>query len=175
MVKRRWFGSALLLLLAAAPSCLGGQTGQPSALNCEPVLLSPCDTWEGLTAEELASTFEGTQRATLSWVERGESVLTEELIITVDPSGATGTERYCGTMLDLEVAVEIATSDSGLLERGVATLSFDSWDTVDATMKFHGSTLDLSGNLSAMEVGEAPRGTVTPRPPGTPGTSGSYR
>jgi hypothetical protein len=182
MRKLRWFGPALALWVALTPSCLGGQTGQPTSGRCGTTTAD--DTWRGRTVQELAAAFEGSHRATLQWNEEALEAkektpvdFSDEITLTVDATAATGTVVSCNLELDVEVTVEVTTSQSGLSQRGIGTLTFgeDLASVLTAQLSFDGSTLRVDAALTQTDAATAPQGWLSPEVMGTPGRSASFR
>jgi hypothetical protein len=185
MVMRRPLGPITALLVAFTPSCLGGQTGQPdSATACEPHALAVGSTWQGRTARELADAFEGEHRASLAWREE-ESWAAEdetpvafedEITIAIHAAGAAGTLVSCDHALDIVVQVEVATTESGLKDSGIGTLSFTQVDPVlTAQLSFDGATLVLNAGMTQTEAAAPPQGWLVPQVAGAPGGSAAIR
>ncbi|HVJ15635.1 MAG TPA: hypothetical protein VM686_09340 [Polyangiaceae bacterium] len=184
MVKRRLLGPITALLLALTPSCLGGQTGQPdSATGCEPRALPVGSSWQGRTAAELAAAFEGTHRASLDWREEALSsqqqtpvAFEDAIAISIRASGAAGTLVSCDRALDIAVQVEVTTSESGLRESGIGTLSFTKVEPVlTAELSFDGATLVLFATMTQTDAALAPQGWFVPQVAGAPGGSARIR
>jgi hypothetical protein len=95
----------------------------------------------GITPAELARAFEGRYTAALRWLGSPDAgsppASDDEITIVVTYEGADG-RTSCGFDLGVEVAVDIATRDTGVHETGKATLSAPAGSTDLATLVFSG-------------------------------------
>lgn len=180
---RRLFGPILALFVALTPSCLGGQTGQPSSGSCDLRPLPVAETWRGRTAQELAAAFEGTHHATLDWMEEDTPAadttavpFDDAISISISATTVAGVVDSCVGTLDIPVQLEISTTESGLGESGIAVLTFSELAPVlSAHLSFDGTKLSVEAQLTQTDAALAPHGWLVPRVAGTPGGSASLR
>src|SRR5437773_8369131 len=148
----RWFRSAVLVCSLSAPllvACTGGQTGQPTrAAACPPVNVSADEPVHGITPSELARLFEGRYTSALRWLlrssgpsEAGSSLGDDEITVGITYQGANGT-THCEADLEVEVAVDMTTRDTGVHETGSAILSAPAGSTELGTFAFTGVRVD---------------------------------
>jgi hypothetical protein len=171
-----------LLLAALTASCLGGQTGQPTAGHCQSKAQAADAEWGGLTVEQLARAFAGTHTAPLYWIEEpiGSTTHTpvafdDMLTLRVRYEGAPGELVDCDSRLEVPVALELATSNSELTDQGAAVLVFgDTQQPLRAFISFGGSVVAVSGTVSETAAGEPPEGTLQPHTGDAPGAWASF-
>lgn len=173
-------GGVLLLLTT---SCLGGQTGQPESVTCEPIDPTFVSAWHGVTIQELGQAFEGKHSAALHWFA-GTSIsaqmtpvaFEDSLEITIHYDVATGTLRACSTTLDIPVRVHVATTSSAIVDDGVGTLSFGGiTPPLHATFTFVGAVVSIDGTLTESTTSTAAEGSFESRSKGAPGTFATFR
>jgi len=170
-----------VLWAVLAGACLGGQTGQPTSLDCGASGLSPTATWSGTTVATAARAFEGTYRAGLLWqvepraatshtpVELSDSA---ELVIAYGGGKAT---RNCDDQLLVPVSVTLTTSASGVSDSGPATLTITRLASgVAGALVVRGKQVALGAGLPEVATGAPPSGGFDALFTDLPGASASF-
>src|SRR5205809_6639329 len=169
----RWFPKVVLVLMVGAglsAACTGGQTGQPNiATSCPPRTVPADERVKGISPSELARAFEGRHTSALQWLrvgsgspDSGSLPANDEITVGITYRGVDG-ETHCEVDLQVEVAVDITTRDTGVHEVGQATLlaPTSSMDLagfafrgtrVDAfvTLRRSGGVVEISGSLDSL-------------------------
>jgi hypothetical protein len=174
--------SSWVLSAALTTACLGGQTGQPTSLDCERSEQPADATWRELTAEQLGRAFEGSHVAPLYWVREvlGAPTATpieldDTLSLGVRYDGEPGVLSSCDTLFEVPVTIELSTSASGLVDQGRGVLVFgDTQRPLRAVLSFGGAAVALNGTLTEVETGQAPDGTLQPHTGAAPGAWASF-
>lgn len=146
-------------LFIAVVGCLGGQTGQPGSLNCQPQSVALDEPVKGVTPEAFISAFEGTHVATLVWNvpdAPAEDVITLELRRDTNGTARTG----CGD-LTVGVHVEISTRDHGVLASRGVTLRGIAGKIEQASFDMSGERAIFSADLVASQGEVMISGTLT--------------
>src|SRR5687768_14780424 len=103
----QWCGWGALLVTV---SCLGGQTGQPTAGDCHSQSVDPNEAVAGVTPAQLMATFEGTHAATLQWLT-SEPLPDDAITLEIHARSLAGT-LPCGTQeIAMGVDVTLGTRD----------------------------------------------------------------
>ena len=179
---RLTFRGALGVLLAALMSgCLGGQTGQPSSLDCDTTPLAPSAVWDTTTVQAAAQAFVGTYSSGLRWqvepryanahtpVEAADSAQ-----LTIAYGGAPG-NRSCGDQLSVPVSVTLTSSASGLNETAEGTLLIQhGLQGLVGNLHAESALLKLDATLQEAATGAAPSGSFDTLDPNLPGASASF-
>lgn len=170
-----------VLLAALATACLGGQTGQPSSLDCSPTRVSATAAWSGTTVQAAAQAFARTYTSALHWRVEARSEPTHTRVdlpdnaeLRIAYAGAPA-QRDCFDRLEVPVTVTLATSDSGLAESGEATLEISRESQgLEARLHFETKRIRLDATLPEPATGEAPLVTFDALDPDLPGASASF-
>jgi hypothetical protein len=178
----RWSGKNVALCLASASvlvGCfLGGQTGDPGASGdeCEPQRVSANQEVDGVSPSAFAQAFAGSYTSTLSWMAGSSAsasapVSDDEITITLTYKGADGTT--CGD-LEVPVAIEVTTKESGINEMGSAMLSGQVGSIASANFEFSGKQVAVSGRLIRSNGTVTVSGTLASLVADLPGSSAQF-
>jgi hypothetical protein len=178
MVRLAFRGAVGLLAAALATACLGGQTGQPSSLECDPQVLEAGAAWNGSTVRRAAQAFEGPYSAGLQWREEPRASTTQTPVdfpdsvqLTITYSDAKVT-RTCSDQLIVAVSVALTSSASSLAESGMGTLTIsrDQQGFV-GSLHFEGTRVRLDAMLDETARATPPRGSLDALDLALPGAS----
>jgi len=152
-------------------ACLGGQTGQPASATCKTTgadIVASDQDYGGITPRALAQAFVGTHSAPLVWrtgvpaaPDSQQVGAPDEITFVISYSDVAGTtSNDCFPRLNVEVAVDITTRDTGLHESGTLTLAASNGQiepvsfmvtsdaaTVSAMFSGASNALEISGTL----------------------------
>jgi hypothetical protein len=180
MVRQAFRGAVGVLLAALLAGCLGGQTGQPSSLQCGSQLSSSSE-WSGTTVGVAAAAFTGTYQAPLQWQQESRFASTHtpvdvqdsvELTIAYENASAN---PDCGGGLRVPVVVTLTTSASGIAESGDAVLAIPpSRGALTGSLSYGSQRLGLDATLSEVSAGVSLTGGFESRVEGSPGASASF-
>lgn len=182
MVRQAMRGAVGGLLAALLAGCLGGQTGQPSSLECERDKLSSSAVWEGTTVGAAANAFAGTYEGPLLWQEEPRSASThtavdlqDSLQLTIAYDGASATRDGCTHALSVPVTVTLTSSGSGIAESGQATLAITgSKGALGGSLTYQSERLVLHAGGREVAAGGALAGELDSLVEGLPGASASF-
>lgn len=182
MVRQALCGAAGVLLMAALlGGCLGGQTGQPSSLECGPAELSAAAAWSGTTVGAASATFARTYEAPLLWQEEPRGMAThtavaleDSLRLSIAYDGGSA-ERNCSDQLTVPVTVTLSTSDSGISETGDARLVLSGpGGSLTANLTYDSKRVTLYASLVEAGAAVSFKGGVDSLAIGLPGASASF-
>ena len=181
MVRLAFRSAVGVLTAALATACLGGQTGQPTAVSCDPEELSPSAAWGSTTVKAAAQAFEGTYHAGLAWrVEPRSSttqtpvVLPDSVQLAIDYADVE-VRRECAGSLNVPVFVTVTTSDSGLAERGNGTLTLTSaTQGLVGSLHFESQRVRLDATLDEAKLATTPHGGFDALDRALPGASATF-
>lgn len=169
MARWRWVRFIGLSAVLATTACgRGGQTGQPTALACESgdsTEVPPRERVRGVSASELAHTFEGEYQAILRWEDPSRpaatlpsALLDEELTLTLTYAGASG--KTSGGELGVTILLQAVTHDTGAREEGVAELWAPAGSSAAAHLDYVGAELGVFAALEHSGAGNEMTGIV---------------
>lgn len=181
MVRLAFRGAVGLLAAALATACLGGQTGQPTSLDCGATSLAPTAAWGGTTVQAAAEGFEGTHGAGLEWRVEARSSMVQtpvelvdnvQLTITYDNAKA---DRSCSNQVSVPVSVTVTTSDSGLAEGGPGTLILEpEAQGFSGSLHFENARVRLDALLEETALALPAQGSFDALDPVLPGASAVF-
>ncbi len=163
-----WLSAALV------SACVGGQTGQPDSDDCRKSL-SAHQSWRGQSVRGLAEALAGTHTGHLQWEGVADAVPPDNISIRVAYAGE-GAITDCGELLEVPVALEISTEQSGVAEQGKGTLVFRSTEApLVASLSYSGSDVEgLSAALTEARLGVAPEGNMHVRGADYPASTATF-
>jgi hypothetical protein len=185
MVRLTFRGAVGVLLATLVSACLGGQTGQPSSLDCGGTL-SASDAWNGTTVQLAAQSFEGTYNAGLQWQVEPRSATShtpvdfqDSVQLVIAYQGARGS-RDCSDQLSVPVSLTLTTSESGIIETSAATLIIERGEQGLAA-SLHASSVAIVPGVTSIDAalqvaanGAAPQGSFDTSDPNLPGASANF-
>lgn len=181
MVRLAFRAVVGVLAAALATGCLGGQTGQPDSLDCGASELAPTAVWSSTTVSAAAAAFEGTYAAALAWQMEPRGADTHTPVSFQDSVqlsisyGQLEANEDCNGSLVLPVSVTLTTSQSGITDSGVGTLTLvPTSQAVVGTLSYQSPQLRLNVALDEAALGQAPRGGFDAFDPTLPGASATF-
>ncbi len=156
---RQYGWGALLITLS---SCLGGQTGQPTAASCDGRGVATDEALSGVTPLQFAAAFAGTHTATLAW-ETPDPTPHDELTLELRPREPLRAVLDCYDDLSVGTDVVLTTRDHGELARFDAFLRGRAGQLTSARLERTDSFVALDVELFVVEGEVHVAGSLTTR------------
>lgn len=168
---QRWNASrALLLGVCLLDGCLGGQTGHPDSYEPPPDMCSTIDDdqpVQGVTARQLLQSLYGQHDARLRWQSGVASAFAHEQVgdedaISVEMKPLQSTALNCSNDLQVQLAIDVTTRDTGFSDSGMATARAPHGALMPVSLDFTGTKSNMQALFSTVPGGTRFSGTFVP-------------
>jgi hypothetical protein len=138
-------------LLIAATNCLGGQTGQPTSIDCGVEAVAPDESVQGVTPNEFVAAFEGTHEVPLAWETSEGAATRDTLALELRRAAPLQPLLECSGDLRVTVHFTLSTRNHGVLGTQPVHLEGQPGQVERAELYVIGSRVTLAAELVVVD------------------------